>query len=472
MKWHFGHKLAVIMAGLVLTASCILGYTMVYRQFSMAESQFNTTGGTLAAQLSSGAVELVFAEDRIGLSSLVKSLSNQPSVTAAAVINRDRKVLAHAGRSLPFPAARIDSAYQSKGSFTDDNGTVWFHAPVIFKQVSGGAAWVGLDKTELTATQKSVIRSGIIVVTMLVLSVSLIALRLGRSLGRPIHDLIEGTRAIESAQYDFRINGRHTGEFRALTRAFNNMAGGLEQKIRVERLFSRFVSNPVAARYMARDNIEIGKEGKKVDASVIFVDLVGYTAFSEGRPPEEVAEILNLYFTEFADACHQYNGNVDKYIGDCAMLIFGCPQHDPDHRYHAMMCAIRIRSRIFRLNQRRKKAGLPCLDIRIGISGGTVLAGLFGSHERLQYTVIGEGANLASRLCDLAKPGQIMTDAAFYAALTSGHPLTAHDARSISVKGFREAVEALVIGDWQPVVKPATTKPPLYMCSPLENEIS
>lgn len=471
MKWHFGHKLAVIMVGLVLTASCILGYTMVYKQFSMAKNQFNTTGGTLAAQLSSGAVELVFAEDQIGLRSLVRSLQNQPYITAVAVINRDRKVLAHAGRPLPTSAVRIDSAYHNKGSFTDDNGTVWFYAPVVFKQVSGGASWVGLDKTELAATQRAVIRSGIIVVTLLVLSISLIALRLGRSLGRPIHDLVEGTRAIESARYDFRINGRHTGEFKALTRAFNNMAYGLEQKIRVERLFSRFVSNPVAARYLARDNIEIGREGKKADASVIFVDLVGYTAFSEGRRPESVAEILNLYFAEFANICHQYNGNVDKYIGDCAMLVFGCPQHDPDHRYHAMMCAIGIRSRIKRLNQRRRKLGLPCLDTRIGISGGTVLSGLFGSQERLQYTVIGEAANLASRLCDFAKPGEIMTDVPFYAALNGSHPLTAHDAQSINVKGFREAVKALVIGDWQPVVKPAT-KPHLYIHSSLKNEIS
>ena len=453
MKWHFGHKLAMVMMILVLAASCILGYTMVYRQFSMAETQFRSTGTALAAQLGAGSVELVFAGDQIGLRSIVNSLNSQPSVVAAAIINRDGKMLAHAGRPIPSSPVKTNAAFRSPGSFPDDNGTVWFYAPVVFKQVSGGAAWVGLDKTDLMTTRKAVIQSGTVVVALLVLMIALVAIRLGRSLSRPIHDLIHGTREIESGQYGFRIIDRHSGEFKALTSSFNTMAAGLEQKNRIEKLFSKFVSDPVAARYMARDNIEISREGRRIDASVIFVDMVGYTAFSAERSPEEVAQVLNLYFTEIAEICHQHKGNVDKYIGDCAMLIFGCPQIDPEHRYHAMMCAIRIRRRIARLNQRRREGGFPFLDIRIGISGGNVLAGLLGSHERLQYTVIGEGANLASRLCDLAKPGQIMTDRAFFTAVNNTYPLNAYDSQNISVKGFHKKIETLIIGDWQPAVK-------------------
>ena len=440
----------MIMTILVLVASCVLGYTMVYRQFVLVENQFTATGSTLAAQLSSGSVELVFTDDQIGLRSLVNSLSNQPSVVAAAIINRDRAILAHSGHPMPASSFNGDSMFREAGRFLDDNGTVWFHAPVTFKGVIGGAVWVGMDKSELNATQKAVIRSGIIVVALLVISITLVAIRLGQSLGRPIYDLIQGTRAIEKGHFGYRIRAGHKGEFKALTRAFNNMAAELEQKIRMEHLFSRFVSNPVAARYMLRDNVEISREGKRVDASVIFVDLVDYTVFSEGRRPEEVAQVLNLYFTIFADTCHRYNGNVDKFIGDCAMLVFGCPQHDPDHRYHAMMCAIQIRKKIGILNQRRRKAGLSCLEIRIGISGGVILAGLLGSHERLQYTVIGKGANLASRLCSLAKPGQIMTDKPFFMTLHCKYPLMAHDSQSINVKGFQTAIDTLIIDDWIP----------------------
>ena len=318
----------------------------------------------------------------------------------------------------------------------------------MFRGVSGGAAWVGLDRSEMIAGQRSIVRSGIVVVLLLVLSITLIAIRLGQSLAKPVRDLIEGTRAIESGHYGFRIRGQHQGEFSDLTQSFNHMSAELEQKQRVEQLFSRFVSDPVAARYMAQDNVELAREGKRVDASILFVDLVGYTAFSEGRHPEETAEVLNLYFTEFANTCHEFHGNVDKYIGDCAMLVFGCPQSDPEHRFHAMECALQIRDRITAMNQQRAQANQPCLTIRVGVSGGTVLAGLLGSHERMQYTVIGEPANLASRLCDLADSGQVVTDGNFYSMLNQRHPLLTHSNEWHQIKGLQSSVNVLTVDAW------------------------
>lgn len=455
MKWHFGHKLALIMTMLVLLASCILGYTLVYRQFSMMQTQFVDTGNSLSSQLAAASVELVFTEDQLSLASLVFSLSDQPSVVAASVVNRDGEVLAEAGSSLP--AVNADQAYRSQGQLETNEETVWFYSPVVFRGVSGGAAWVGLDRSEMIAGQRSIVRSGIVVVLLLVLSITLIAIRLGQSLAKPVRDLIEGTRAIESGHYGFRIRGQHQGEFSDLTQSFNHMSAELEQKQRVEQLFSRFVSDPVAARYMAQDNVELAREGKRVDASILFVDLVGYTAFSEGRHPEETAEVLNLYFTEFANTCHEFHGNVDKYIGDCAMLVFGCPQSDPEHRFHAMECALQIRDRITAMNRERAQTNQPCLTIRIGVSGGTVLAGLLGSHERMQYTVIGEPANLASRLCDLADSGQVVTDGNFYSMLNQRHPLLTHATESHQIKGLQSSVDVLTVNAWAD--KPAKDTP-------------
>ncbi|MEX0624420.1 MAG: adenylate/guanylate cyclase domain-containing protein [Saccharospirillum sp.] len=454
MKWHFGHKLALIMSMLVLLASCILGYTLVFRQFSMMQTQFVDTGNSLSSQLAAASVELVFTEDQLSLASLVFSLSDQPSVVAASVVNRDGEVLAEAGATLPN--VNPDRAYRSQGQIEAGNNTVWFYSPVVFRGVSGGAAWVGLDRSEMIAGQRSIIRSGVVVVCLLVLSITLFAIRLGQSLGKPVRDLIEGTRAIESGHYGFRIRGQHRGEFSDLTQSFNHMSAELEQKQRVEVLFSRFVSNPVAARYMVQDNVELAREGKRVDASILFVDLVGYTAFSEGRHPEETAEVLNLYFTEFADTCHEFHGNVDKYIGDCAMLVFGCPQSDPEHRYHAMECALQIRDRIAAMNHTRAQNQEPCLNIRIGVSGGTVLAGLLGSHERMQYTVIGEPANLASRLCDLADCGQVVTDGNFHALLNQRHSLLTHRTQSQQIKGFQSAIDVLTVDAW---ITPPTPEP-------------
>ncbi len=449
MKFHFGHKLALIMMLLVIVASCIVGYTMVFRQFRLIERQFADTGSMLASQMSAGSVEPVFTEDKLSLLSLVNSLKEQSRVVSAAFISREGEILAKAGLPVPVYAFAGKIASKTSGFVnTDNTEIVWFYSPVVFKGVVGATAWVALDKSEYIAARNGMIRSGIIVVALLILSIALVAIRLGRLLGRPVRDLIRGTRAIESGNYGFRILANHGGEFKKLTKAFNSMAEGLEQKTRVESLFSRFVSNPVAARYLAGDSLDVGKEGKRVKASVLFVDLAGYTEFSQGRRPEETAEVLNLYFREFADICHECNGNVDKYIGDCAMMIFGCPKPDESHGFHAMQCAIMLRLRVEELNRQRRAEGRACLNIRIGISGGTVLAGLLGSQDRLQYTVIGEPANLAARLCELAPVGHIMTDRKFYEEIKQVRPMLAYEAGSITVKGFKQAVEAMIVEDW------------------------
>jgi adenylate cyclase len=433
------------MTSLVLTASCILGYTLVKRQFGMLEKQFCQTGTMLASQLSAGSVERVFTEDQLGLQSLVNSLNNNLPVVSAALINRDCKVLAMDGRQVPLPDEYQKKFLGKSGMFEGKDDIVWFYSPVIFKEVIGATAWVAMDRSELVSEQKKVIFSGGIVVSLLVLTITLVAIRLGRSLGRPVNELIKGAAAISSGDYAFRMQDSYKGEFAALARAFNSMAHGLEQKERVERTFSRFVSSPVAARYIAEEPADLPPEGVRVKASVVFADLSGYTAFSEGRDPEETARILNFYFSEFADICHACHGNVDKYIGDCAMMTFGCPQPDKDHHFNAMNCALQIQKRMAELNYQRRIKQLPSMDARIGITSGVLLAGLFGSRDRIQYTVVGEAANLAARLCELARPGQVLTDKAFYRIIADRFTLQVKAFRRIHIKGFRNGVEVIVI---------------------------
>ncbi|MFW6284445.1 MAG: adenylate/guanylate cyclase domain-containing protein [Desulfosalsimonas sp.] len=448
MKWHFGHKLALVMTALVLIASCILGYSLVHRQFVLLEKQFAQTGTMLASQLSAGSVEGVFTEDELGLASLVNSLNENLSVAAAALVSRDNEILAHAGRDLPMYQIEGAGAFQTSGSLSGHGDIVWFYAPVVFQNVVGATAWVGLDRSELAAGKNRVVYSGGIVVALLVLTITLAAIRLGRSLGKPVNDMIQGAEAISSGNYGFRMQDHYKGEFAALADAFNCMAADLEQKLRVERTFSRFVSNPVAARYMDKEPSDLGREGCREEASVLFADLSGYTEFSQSRSPEEIARILNLYFARFAEICHNCNGNVDKYIGDCAMMVFGCPQPDKDHRYNAMTCALQIQQRIAAFNEERRRENLPCLDVRVGISSGIVLAGLFGSRDRLQYTVVGQPANLAARLCDLADAGQILIDREFYQHVSARFPVQAHTTRRIQVKGFSNGVEVMIVKGW------------------------
>ena len=443
----YAQKLATTIIALILFVAMLIGYPLVYRQFSMMEEQFNVLGESLADQAASGATELIFTDDNFGLERLINIYEDQSGVVSVIIVNRDGDIF---GTLSPRPDANTllsEDSFLSAGQLLEDGDIAWFREPVRFQQVVGGSVWIGLNKSPLLDNQRLVMSTAITGVALLVLSVFLLAIRLSRNLSKPINELIDATHALGEGRYQYRLRNDSSGEFAQVKAAFNTMAENLELKNRLEQNISRFVSSPVAEHYMTRTEQELTLSGERVEASIIFVDLVSYTSFSNRHTPETVAEVLNLYFTEFSRACHQYHGIVDKFIGDCAMLVFGCPQRDDHHREHALDCALYIRSRIQQLNLRRQQEGLPWMNIRIGLAGGTVLAGLLGSAERMNYSVIGDAANLASRLCDQAPPGGILTERSFLRAIQRPQPLKAHETQQLTVKGFEQPIDTLIVDD-------------------------
>lgn len=447
LNLNYAQRLALTMTALILLAAVTIGYPLIYSQFSIMEEQFNYNGETLANQVSANAVNMVFSEDQQSLNNLVQSVANQKNVISVIIIDRDYDLTAASGPQPEMSVLHNEVNFHSATSHVGSDNQVWFSAPIIFKEVSGGVAWIGLDKSPLIKNQTLVVSSALILVALLVCAIIWLAVRLSRSLSKPINDLINAAKAIDSGNYSYRIKDNNAGEFAEVEDAFNSMAQGLEQKLTVEKNFSRFVSGPVANHYMTRNDSEITLKGERVEASILFVDLVNYTAFSNKHSSEVVAEVLNFYFSEFSEACHHFKGNVDKYIGDCAMLVFGCPAADANHRKHALQCAVLIRDRIQLLNKGREAAGLPWMDIRIGLAGGTVLAGLLGSPERLNYSVVGEAANLAARLCAKAPQGGILTDREFLNLLGEKTQISTHETQRIQVKGFSDEIETLVIDE-------------------------
>ncbi len=447
VRLNYAHKLALTMTALIILAATTIGYPMVYRQFAMMEEQFEITGRTLVQQVATSSIKMVFSEDQLSLGNLITSIEAQNNVVSVIVINRDFEVSKTIGTDIDLNVLKQEKFFKEADVFTDANNVSWFSSPINFKGVAGGVAWVGLNKTPLIHNQRVVVTSAFLTVALLVCAIIWLAIRLSATLSKPINDIILAAKAIDSGNFSYRIRNSHRGEFAELKEAFNNMAENLEQKLTVERNFSRFVSSPVASHYMKREDSEITLQGERVEASIIFVDLVNYTGFSEQHSSEIVADVLNFYFSEFSDACHQFHGNVDKFIGDCAMLVFGCPHPDALHQQHALECAIHIRDRVAQLNQIRQQADQPWLDIRIGLAGGTVLAGLLGSSERLNYSVIGEAANLAARLCDKAPRGGILTERNFFNSIKHRNAISSHETQRIHVKGFSHKIDTLVVDE-------------------------
>jgi adenylate cyclase len=180
-----------------------------------------------------------------------------------------------------------------------------------------------------------------------------------------------------------------------------------EQRTLLMQLFSRHVSPEVAETvWQQRDQfLEGGRlRPQRLVASVLFTDLVGFTSVSEKLPPQDIMEWLNGYMEAMAQQVVDHEGVINKYIGDSIMALFGVPlvrTSDEDiaqDAVHAVRCALAMEQALRRLNQYWREQNLPTIGMRIGIFTGPLVAGSLGSSQRLEYTVIGDTVNTASRL--------------------------------------------------------------------------
>ncbi|MCR9143995.1 MAG: HAMP domain-containing protein [bacterium] len=216
-----------------------------------------------------------------------------------------------------------------------------------------------------------------------------------RTISRPISRLVRATRQIEQGDYHVTIKESTHDEVGLLTRSFARMAAGLEEKEKIKRTFGKFV-NPEIVNRALQDEIKLGGENKV--AAVLFSDLRNFTSMSENMRPDEIVALLNDYFTHMVDCVHDHHGVVDKYIGDALMAHWGAILSNGNDTENAVHAAIDMRNALAHVNERLGATGQDRLKIGCGINTGPVLAGQIGSEKRLEYTVIGDTVNLASRI--------------------------------------------------------------------------
>jgi len=217
---------------------------------------------------------------------------------------------------------------------------------------------------------------------------------------RPVAVLAEGARRIAGGDYETRVEIRQRDELGRLADTFNDMAYGLQERDRVRSLLGKVVSPQIADELMKKD-IELG--GEEVEATILFSDIRGFTGISEGMQPQQVIRMLNYYLTEMNRIIEGHSGVVDKYIGDAVMAIFGAPLSHPASPLNAVQSALDMQAAMAGINAHFAGQGIPPIAIGVGINSGTVVAGNMGSMSRLNYTVLGDAVNLASRLESLCK---------------------------------------------------------------------
>ncbi len=273
------------------------------------------------------------------------------------------------------------------------------------------------------------------------------------SVSRPLNRVRDALRRIEQGDLDVHVPVDDLGELGRLAEGVNDLVAGIREREALRDLFGRQVGQADLAD-LALSYDEPTRTGDRREVTVLFVDLRGYTRFSERHSPEDVVGMLNRFFSIVVAVVDREGGWINKFEGDAALCLFGAPQDEPDHAARALRAAASIPRELERSD------GL--LRAGIGVATGEVIAGFVGTPERFEYTVIGDVVNVASRLCDLAKDegaGVLATRATVDAA---GRPEEWQPAGRIAVRGRREKAEVYSLepdrGPWWSRVTPRSTR--------------
>jgi adenylate cyclase len=171
---------------------------------------------------------------------------------------------------------------------------------------------------------------------------------------------------------------------------------------------------------LLKDSLDISLGGKNETVTMIFCDIRGFTSLSEGMKAPDVMNLLNDHFSVMTEIIFRFEGMVDNFMGDCILGVFGGPFKHEKAPERSVLAAIEMQKAMIELNRRLEKEGRKTLSIGIGVHSGEVSRGNIGSSQLKKYTVIGSNVNVCSRLCSIAKGGQILVSEATASHLPSG----------------------------------------------------
>ena len=314
--------------------------------------------------------------------------------------------------------------------------------PLITRQLNwfGEAPWeigVYFRNDDVAAEFRRVMWASVAGLVALLLSL-LLAWTLSSHISRPLKDLNRAAHRIRDLSLDGlpALPASRIREMNDAGQAFNAMITSL-------RWFETYVPRTLVRRLMRQGDGAIDHSMQR-EVTVMFTDIVGFTALSEQLQAEETAELLNDHFAEVGNCIEAQDGTIDKFIGDAVMAFWGAPEEQPDHAARACQAALAIRAAVEAGNKRSESAGKPTLALRIGVHTGPVTVGNIGAPQRMNYTIVGDSVNISHRLEELGhglpdptSPVTILLSQATHdaAGITGAESLGPHQ-----IRGRREAL--------------------------------
>lgn len=452
-------KLAILLSILGFVTTFTMGMVMIRHQKSSLETQLRSMAGTITAELASDSKIPLMQKDSLAMNLLVESMLDYPGIYDAYIINDSMEIEAHmhlgaVGTRYPGIVNIRAAQGPSPWLINEESGILTFAAPIIFKETTVGYTVISFSNEFIQDRIKGAMTKAIIITSFAILLVTLVSLPLASGMLRPVFRLLEGTREITLGNLDYRIPSKSRDEMGDLVRSFNNMASELKKKEVLKGVFNRYVSSHVADEILKEpERITLG--GDRRDVTVFFADIRGFTPLSRRLLPEVTVDILNRYFTLTTETIFRFEGTVDKFIGDAVMGVFGSPIRSERHLEMGIKATAAIKKAVGYMNERRHSKGLAPLYLGIGLDTGEAIVGNMGSQMRMEFTAVGEAVNMASRLTDLAKPGEIVISESAYREVADH--VEALMVPDVTIKGMEGVASVYTVkdlkGEWKEEVE-------------------
>ncbi len=442
-------QLAVATTFIVMLTIFTLSMVVLDQQKSRLYEQTVRLGMVSLNYFANNAPIPLLEDDILRLNTLIKEAARVEGLRYALIVGDNQLIKAHTDVNLigvpfkhfvehPDVTRDGDVVYYSYNR-PDGERLIDLYRPIRFKDKTLGEVHVGISINFIEDLVRRE-RISVVLITLAIILIGLgIAIAYGFRFSRPISDLVRATQEIAKGNYQYRVPIKRNDELGNLGTAFNRMGQELWKNAMAQKSFGKYVGSEVLDMILANPETAWLK-GASNEASIVFGDVRGFTAFAEARSPELVVEALNSYLEIATSVIIKFGGYIDKFIGDAVLGVFGLPVSRQDHVERAVRAAMYLQEEL----RKQSAAGNELLaSVGISIHTGMVVAGNVGSQSRMEYTVIGDTVNLASRLNAFAGAGEVIVSQQVKRQL--GEFIETQSLGRLPIKGKAEPVEAFKV---------------------------
>ena len=445
LRIPIGVKLSIAITFMIWLTILTLSIVILARQRERLYAQTMRTGTVSLNYFANDAALPLLEDDTLRLNSLIKDSASVEGLVYASIVDRAGVIKAHTDTSrigssataLPMAEQSHTEGITTSVTYRGSDGAHLMNLarPVAYSGRSLGEANVGIS---LDFIDEQIRRESLTIIVLSLFIVLLgisISIMIGVGFARPISQLVLATQEIGRGNFRYRVERVRGDEFGDLASAFNYMSRELWKKLVMTKSFGSYVSPEILEMIMAHPDGDL-LGGKRMEVTIVFTDIRGFTAYAENTDPERVVEAINEYFEIATRHIQKRGGYVDKFIGDAVLGVFGVPIAQPDHALRAVQASIAMQRELLAQDPTRN----PLLaKVGIGINSGVAVAGDLGSEVKRQYSVIGDCVNVASRINALAVGGKTIISRSTREA--AGDLVEAVALPPAKVKGKTEPIE-------------------------------